>query len=487
MVKRKTVRKVYKKSRRKSIKRISRKTKRGGKNSKKGIRTFKKKHSKKIKRTKRRKLNVQIRNNYIHVNKTVRIGKFKLRPGNKLNFLPQDRKYQEGGMSSITSLFRKVAPLDAKKEVCISEDALNKLKEKLVACADEGNGNATYRKVPSEDFDVELAAMKKWEPPGGAGVSSGGLWVSNENCDDLVLGDILGHGASGVVSKATFTGKEVAVKELNFKENNLDELRSVVKEFKAEVGIMGNLKHPNLVQLKGYCTKGDKYKFKVVLELIDGGTLYDKLHEDRGPFDESELLQYALDVAMGMEYLHAWEPPILHRDLKSPNIMVGKTDNNKEILKITDFGLARMKGVGVDMKTQVMTQAGTPYWSAPEVLSGKIYNETADVYSAAMVFYEIWARKVPFKDMDPMEVGVQVTTKDATGKFLRPELEADSLKATQPCPIIELVEKMWDDDPVARPTFPEICDSILATASKKGLTLRDDRKFAKPKEIEFDW
>ena len=492
MVKRKTVRTVYKKSRRKSIKRISRKTKGGGKKSKKGIRTFKKKHSKKIKRTKKRKLKIQIRNNYIHVNKTVRIGNFKLRPGNKLNFLPQDRKYQEGGMSKLRSFFGK-----GKKEVevCIPETMLHELE---VCCDAEslipnpptvkvkGKGKAKAKATPytKKAFDQEFVAMKDWKP-----IDGGDMLVTNENCQELERGNILGQGASGVVFQATFKGEEVAVKELNFTENDIHKLRSVVKEFKAEVEIMSKLTHLNLVQIKGYCTSGIGYKFKVVLELISGGTLYDKLQDYERSFDPKELLQYALDVAMGMEYLHSFEPPILHRDLKSLNIMVGKTDNDEDILKITDFGLARMKGVDGDMKTQVMTQAGTPYWQAPEVLRGAHYNESADVYSTAVVFYEIWARKVPYKGLSPMEASVQVTMKsgDGEGEFMRPNLEADSIKVAQPCPIIDLVKKMWDDDPKLRPTFFQICDSIVKTAKdmEPSIILRDNR--ANAQEVEFDW
>jgi len=84
------------------------------------------------------------------------------------------------------------------------------------------------------------------------------------------------------------------------------------------------------------------------------------------------MLRFCLDIALGMQYLHAGggapgTPPILHRDLKSPNILVGE-DSDGQLLKIVDFGLARVKEMDSKGGTQQMTQAGTPYWTAPEVL-----------------------------------------------------------------------------------------------------------------------
>ena len=338
---------------------------------------------------------------------------------------------------------------------------------------------------------IELKQMADWAPSGGGRQ----LLVTNENVDHLKLGQVLGHGASGVVFLAMFDNckekpREVAVKQLDFKENDINTLREVVKEFKAEVEVMLNLVHPNVVQLLGFCTTP---KFLVVQEVVKEGTLYDILHdkEANAAVTQTNLMQYALDVAMGMEYLHSFEPPLMHRDLKSPNLLVANIKYEgalQKILKITDFGLARMKGVDGDMKTQVMTQAGTPYWSAPEVLRGEQYNESADVYSAAMVFYEIWARIVPFKGMSPMEVAVQVTAEQDDGTFMRPPLAKEAEALGLPCIIMDLVDDAWDNEPRKRPNFSVICDRIEATAAAQEppIVLRVERP-NRAKEIEFHW
>jgi len=560
MVKRKTVRKVFKKSRRKSIKRISRKSRRGGKNSKKGIRTFKKKHSKKIKRTKRRKLNVQIRNNYIHVNKTVRIGKFKLRPGNKLNFLPQGRKNQEGGAKTNEEMLwgmlfgvlekndvfeYKKSDTEPYKYYCItgkqhdhtlrlSSYKIDKKKDLLIINGSDNltnwgaNAGTNFReKLPknvtkacnaslalSQLSPDELVALeehmekrntqnlkKKLARPAYANINiaiNSNLAAVDSNLDtwkpktfgkkDLRMSvedcsstssEILGRGGGGVVFKAKINIKnengtnelrDVAVKQISFPTDTKKALGLKIKEFQKEVNMMLMLEHPNIVRILGYCTSP---QLKVAMELIDGGDLYNVLHE-KGAFEPQELLQYAYDIAMGMEYLHSFTPPVLHRDLKSPNILVSKkkvNGINQNILKISDFGLARVAATNMD--SEKMTQAGTPYWSAPELLRDEVYNEKVDVYSCAIVFYEIYGQRSPYEHMATMEVSVQVTTPDEiTGAYLRPDMSVIDFKSEN---VKSLIIKMWDNDPTKRPTFTEVCNELEGVAKDLNFTLRTSR------------
>merc|ERR1719203_870088 len=120
-----------------------------------------------------------------------------------------------------------------------------------------------------------------------------------------------------------------------------------------------------------------------------------------------------------MVYLHAFRPQIIHRDLKSPNLLLAKKVTGPAdpvTVKVSDFGLARMKEK--DREWQTLTSAaGTAHWMAPEVPSGK-YTEKVDVYSYAMVLFEIICQEVPFEDE---------TAKDAMQKSmrgLRPDKEA---------------------------------------------------------------
>ena len=99
-----------------------------------------------------------------------------------------------------------------------------------------------------------------------------------------------------------------------------------------------------------------------------------------------------------MAYLHSLNPPIIHRDLKSHNLLV----SDSWIVKITDFGLSRVKSFST------MTAAGTPQWSAPEVIRQDIYTEKADVYSFGVIIFELLAREIPYSNLAPLSAAHRV-------------------------------------------------------------------------------
>ena len=96
--------------------------------------------------------------------------------------------------------------------------------------------------------------------------------------------------------------------------------------------------------------------------------------------DERRRLSMAYDVAKGMNYLHKRNPPIVHRDLKSPNLLVDK----KYTVKVCDFGLSRLKA---NTFLSSKSAAGTPEWMAPEVLRDEPSNEKSDVYSFGVILW----------------------------------------------------------------------------------------------------
>eukprot|EP00887_Chlorella_sp_A99_P000196 scaffold13.g196.t1 len=187
--------------------------------------------------------------------------------------------------------------------------------------------------------------------------------------DDIVLGPRIGIGSYGEVYRAQWRQTEVAVKRF------LDQEVSpkVLEEFRTEVSIMKKLRHPNIVQFIGAVTQPPS--LSIVTQFVPRGSLFKLLH--RTPSfnpDERRRLQMALDIARGMNYLHTCRPPIIHRDLKSPNLLVDKDLT----VKVCDFGLSRVRR-STWMSTK--SQAGTPEWTAPEVLRNQAYNEKSDVYS----------------------------------------------------------------------------------------------------------
>ena len=105
-----------------------------------------------------------------------------------------------------------------------------------------------------------------------------------------------------------------------------------------------------------------------------------------------------LQCAQGMSYLHSFRPPIVHRDLKSHNLLV---DHNWNV-KVGDFGLSRLQSM------DLMTAAGTPQWTAPEVIRHDHYTTKADVYSFSIIIYELLSGKIPYVEIGPLNAAHRV-------------------------------------------------------------------------------
>jgi serine/threonine protein kinase len=265
----------------------------------------------------------------------------------------------------------------------------------------------------------------------------------------------IGKGSFGIVSEAIWkrggeNGQDlrVAVKELEL--NATEEtpmakemMRDLLKEFRKEVEICVSLDHPNLVKFYGY-TQEDPYENKkgkgkilhlrIIQELMRGGALDHLLYTENWKPRIVQTLKMSKDIANAMVYLHAIgetaRDPIIHRDLKSPNLLLVEYPPKDDIpvVKITDFGLARQKDVRDNeetedfraslagseesqeqaRRTQMMTGCGTLYWMAPEVLKGDVYNEAVDVYAFAMCMWEMVAGEVPWQSVAAPEVPFKV-------------------------------------------------------------------------------
>jgi len=214
---------------------------------------------------------------------------------------------------------------------------------------------------------------------------------------ELNVGKELGRGGFAIVLKGTLpSGEPVACKKLIFdktqEETGETTFSDVFTEFRREVWLMSGLQHPNLVRLLGVCTQPN---LMMVLEFMEGGTLHDFLHGkeggDKPNLSVEDKFLLALHVAKGMQFMHGLNPPIIHRDLKSPNILMTTRGEKGEKLKlpipkIADFGLSR----GMQWTSSMDDKAvDNPVWLAPEVMMKKPYNEKADVYSFGVILYEI--------------------------------------------------------------------------------------------------
>jgi len=152
------------------------------------------------------------------------------------------------------------------------------------------------------------------------------------------------------------------------------------------------------------------------------------------------LRQYAIDIATGMNYLHLLKPPLLHRDLKSLNILL---DEHLIHCKICDFGMSKMR---MDQNQAMTIGVGTPIWMAPELMRGDKYDEKVDIYAFGIILYEMVSNDVPFKEMNQMQLLLEVAINNK-----RP-----IIPQTCPPPFRRLITDCWNNDPTQRPPFSGI-------------------------------
>ncbi|XP_042045966.1 serine/threonine-protein kinase CTR1-like isoform X2 [Salvia splendens] len=256
---------------------------------------------------------------------------------------------------------------------------------------------------------------------------------------NLVLKEIIGAGSFGTVHRAEWNGCDVAVKILMEQDFHAERF----KEFIREVAIMKRLRHPNIVLFMGAVTEPPN--LSIVTEYLSRGSLYRLLHKPGAGevLDEKRRLSMAYDVAKGMNYLHKHNPPVVHRDLKSPNLLVDR----KYTVKVCDFGLSRLKA---NTFLSSKSAAGTPEWMAPEVLRDEPSNEKSDVYSFGVILWELATLQQPWGNLNPAQVVAAVGFKGKKLEIPRdvnPEIAA----------IIEacLAKESWK-----RPSFSSIMESL---------------------------
>lgn len=248
----------------------------------------------------------------------------------------------------------------------------------------------------------------------------------------------LGAGAFGKVTRAIHrkSGKEVAIKEL-FMDDALDE--EVVLDYVHEVEMLWKCRYHFVLPLLGFTVKEP---YAIVMPYLSHGSLWDYVREDNpiGRLDATQKTLIAIGIAYGMSHLH--EANIVHRDLKSMNILL----DDRMLPFICDFGIAKT----CEGKNTFMTrECGSTLWMAPEQMNSHHYDGKVDVYSYAVILYEMLCEHLPFEGLDRMQVMVKVSD----GK--RPKLPSKE-KA-----VCSLIKSCWEQDPKKRPPFKKIYKKLI--------------------------
>lgn len=275
---------------------------------------------------------------------------------------------------------------------------------------------------------------------------------------ELVLEEIIGVGGFGKVYRGTWKDQEVAVKAA--RQDPDEDITATAASVKQEAKLFSMLQHPNIIKLEGVCL--EEPNLCLVMEYARGGTLNRVLTGRRIP--PHILVNWAVQIARGMHYLHEGAVvPIIHRDLKSSNILLLEKIENDDIgrktLKITDFGLAREWH-----KTTKMSAAGTYSWMAPEVIKSSLFSKGSDVWSYGVLLWELLTGEVPYRGIDGLAVAYGV----AVNKLTLP------IPSTCPEPFAKLMEECWDQDPHVRPSFSCILEQLSAIEEAVMATMPQD-------------
>ncbi len=258
------------------------------------------------------------------------------------------------------------------------------------------------------------------------------------NHADLIFGKRLGEGGFGEVCRGDWLGTDVAIKKLLQRKLTA----KLEQEFRHEAGVMVQLRHPNVLTLYGIVLVPEAC---MVLEFMAKGSLYDVLHSQT-PMSWQMRYQIGLDAAKGLVYLHGKH--ILHRDLKSLNVLLDKDYQ----AKLADFGLSKIKVSS--SQTHNAGIAGTTQWIAPELFSEDKprYTPACDVYSYAMVLWELMSRQVPFHEIGNRSL-IPVRVMQGKREAIPPN-SPESLKV--------LLVGCWAQQPEGRPKMKAVVSELKA-------------------------
>ncbi|OQR91638.1 protein kinase [Achlya hypogyna] len=277
--------------------------------------------------------------------------------------------------------------------------------------------------------------------------------------EHLTLQRVIGRGGFGEVILADYYGTQVVLKRMHRAKIS----DAAIREFAQEIVLMCELRHPNVVQFIG-ASWNTYSNIGFVLEYVGHGDLYLTIHDKRVAKAWSDPFhRIAVDAARGICYLHS--KSIVHRDLKSTNVLISATYS----AKICDLGMSKSLA---ELKA-TEKQVGTPLWTAPEVVLRGCFSTKSDVFAYGIILCELLTRKTPYQElkMSPFNIMLAVANEG-----LRP-----TLPQWLPVPLRHLIDvACLSNDPKDR---PEMLDVLKALQTNAMHELRASEQWTKVKQL----
>uniref|UniRef100_A0A7S3K568 Protein kinase domain-containing protein n=1 Tax=Aureoumbra lagunensis TaxID=44058 RepID=A0A7S3K568_9STRA len=301
-----------------------------------------------------------------------------------------------------------------------------------------GNQNQAAMMQKMEKQEILLQKLLKKDEQRVQQSQKPKVTVLELNSNDIIFGEFIGRGGFGVVYKGTWNGVAVALK--TFPSNAVDaKTREDLRKEALKHQRMKN--HPNIISFYGVCLEPSD-KACLVIEFASGGTLFDRIYKIDIDISTPLALAYAFELVAGLVHLH--KNSICHRDLKSLNVLIAAGG----ILKLSDFGLAKVKSTVSSASTASSGSISTWAWMAPEQHNPKVKKdwEKTDVYSLGMVFFEIVTRKQPWDGLGPSEIMMNVFFNQE-----RPEIAYKDESRHKV--LVAILKKCWNQDATQRPSL----------------------------------
>lgn len=289
-------------------------------------------------------------------------------------------------------------------------------------------------------------SWSKYLVSSGAEIKGEGEEEWSADMSQLFIGSKFASGRHSRIYRGIYNQRDVAIKLVSQPEEDASLATFLENQFASEVALLFRLSHPNIISFVAACKKPPV--FCIITDYMAGGSLRKYLHQQEPHSVPLNLvLKMAIDIARGMQYLHS--QGILHRDLKSENLLLGEDMS----VKVADFGISCLESqCGSGSAKGFM---GTYRWMAPEMIKEKHHTKKVDVYSFGIVLWELLTALTPFENMTPEQAAFAVTQKNA-----RPPLPPGC-----PMALCHLINRCWSSNPDKRPHFQEIV-SILERYAK---------------------